>query len=56
MHRKREYFKADALGRGSTQASSELASLGKDNDFWHSLNTNVKNLRAVISGHGEVSG
>ncbi|KAF8421713.1 hypothetical protein L210DRAFT_3490928 [Boletus edulis BED1] len=41
----------DTLGQGSTQASLEHASLGKDNAFWHSLNTNVKNLRAVISGH-----
>ncbi|KAN0094668.1 Metallo-dependent phosphatase-like protein [Tylopilus felleus] len=42
---------ADGLGQGSTQASLNSTSLGKDNDFWHSLNTNVKNLRAVISGH-----
>ncbi|KAH0831191.1 Metallo-dependent phosphatase-like protein [Lanmaoa asiatica] len=45
---------ADTLGQGSTQASSDPASLGRDNEFWHSLNTNVKNLRAVISGHGKV--
>jgi len=42
---------ADTLGQGTKQASSDPASLGKDNDFWQALNTNVKNLRAVISGH-----
>ncbi|KAG8216059.1 Metallo-dependent phosphatase-like protein [Butyriboletus roseoflavus] len=54
MPRKCDHFEADTLGHGSTQASSDPASLGRDNEFWHSLNTNVKNLRAVISGHGEV--
>ncbi|KAF9224759.1 Metallo-dependent phosphatase [Gyrodon lividus] len=42
---------ADKLGQGSTQASGDPASLGKDNAFWHSLNSHVRNLRAVISGH-----
>ncbi|KIJ63670.1 hypothetical protein HYDPIDRAFT_29460 [Hydnomerulius pinastri MD-312] len=42
---------ADKLGRGSTQASDDPASSGKDSAFWHALNGNVKNLRAVISGH-----
>lgn len=51
-----DHLEADTLGQGSTQASLVPASLGRDNDFWHSLNTNVKNLRAVISGHGEPSG
>ena len=44
---------ADALGQGSTQASGEASSSGKDQPFWDSLNANVKNLHAVISGHGE---
>ncbi|KAG9307965.1 Metallo-dependent phosphatase [Chiua virens] len=42
---------ADTIGMGSTQASLDPTSLGKDNPFWSSLNTNVKNLRAVVSGH-----
>ncbi|KIP09789.1 hypothetical protein PHLGIDRAFT_126087 [Phlebiopsis gigantea 11061_1 CR5-6] len=42
---------ADALGQGSTQATGEASSSGKDQPFWDSLNTNVKNLHAVISGH-----
>lgn len=53
---KRDHFQADTIGQGSTQASLDPASLGKDDEFWHSLNTNVKNLRAVFSGHGEFSG
>ncbi|KAF9242310.1 Metallo-dependent phosphatase-like protein [Melanogaster broomeanus] len=44
---------ADGFGQGSTQATSDPGSLGKDNAFWHSLCSHVKNLRAVISGHGE---
>lgn len=44
---------ADALGQGSTQATGEASSSGKDQPFWDSLNANVKNLHAVISGHGE---
>ncbi|KAI0684541.1 Metallo-dependent phosphatase-like protein [Cytidiella melzeri] len=42
---------ADTLGQGSTQATTNPASLGNDQKFWDSLNTNVKNLHAVISGH-----
>lgn len=38
----------DSLGRGSTQDSA-LAT--RDQPFWDSLNTNVKNLIAVVSGH-----
>lgn len=47
-----DHLEADTLGQGSTQATLDPASLGEDNDFWYSLNTNVKNLRAVFSGHG----
>jgi hypothetical protein len=39
---------ADLLGDGSVQDS---ASKGNDAPFWNALNTNVKNLHAVISGH-----
>ncbi|KAF8842850.1 Metallo-dependent phosphatase [Paxillus ammoniavirescens] len=42
---------ADQLGQGSTQATDDPASLGKDNAFWQSLNSHIINLRAVISGH-----
>ncbi|KAI0766316.1 Metallo-dependent phosphatase [Irpex lacteus] len=42
---------ADALGQGSTQATGQSSSLGNDQPFWDSLNANVKNLHAVISGH-----
>jgi len=42
---------ADALGQGSTQATADPSSAGKDQPFWDSLNANVKNLHAVISGH-----
>lgn len=45
-------FAADSIGQGSTQATTEPTSLGKDQPFWDSLNANVKNLHAVISGHG----
>ncbi|TDL24537.1 Metallo-dependent phosphatase [Rickenella mellea] len=38
----------DFLGSGSTQDS---AAVGNDQPFWDSLNANVKNLHAVISGH-----
>lgn len=46
---------ADDLGQGSTQATTEPESLGNDQKFWDSLNANVKNLHAVISGHGASS-
>ncbi|KAI6096073.1 Metallo-dependent phosphatase [Pisolithus croceorrhizus] len=42
---------ADGLGRGSTQATNNPASAGSDRPFWDALNTHVKNLRAVVSGH-----
>lgn len=42
---------ADELGQGSTQATSNPASAGNDQPFWDALNTHVKNLRVVISGH-----
>lgn len=42
---------ADVLGSGSTQATTESSSLGNDQPFWDSLNANVENLHAVISGH-----
>ncbi|KAJ3761146.1 Metallo-dependent phosphatase-like protein [Lentinula raphanica] len=42
---------ADSLGSGSTQSTTDEANLGKDDAFWNSLNANVKNLHAVISGH-----
>ncbi|KAI0088747.1 Metallo-dependent phosphatase [Irpex rosettiformis] len=42
---------ADSLGQGSTQATTKSSSQGNDEPFWNSLNTNVKNLHAVISGH-----
>lgn len=43
---------ADLLGSGSTQATTDPSSAGNDDPFWNSLNANVKNLHAVISGHG----
>jgi hypothetical protein len=46
---------ADTLGAGSTQASGDPASLGKDQKFWDSLNSNVKNLHVVVSGHGTLT-
>lgn len=46
-------FKADTLGQGSTQATTDPSSNGKDQLFWDALNANIKNLHAVISGHGE---
>jgi len=44
---------ADQLSTGSTQASGNSSEAGKDEPFWDALNKNVKNLHAVISGHGE---
>ncbi|TFK83619.1 Metallo-dependent phosphatase [Polyporus arcularius HHB13444] len=41
----------DELGSGSTQASGEDTSLGKDAPFWDALNAHVLNLHGVISGH-----
>ncbi|KAJ3815094.1 Metallo-dependent phosphatase [Lentinula aff. lateritia] len=42
---------ADILGSGSTQSTTDEDDVGQDNAFWNSLNANVKNLHAVISGH-----
>jgi len=42
---------ADTLGSGSTQSTTDEADVGQDDAFWNSLNANVKNLHAVISGH-----
>lgn len=45
---------ADLLaGQGSVQATTDPSSLGSDSPFWDALNTHVKNIHAVISGHGE---
>lgn len=47
----------DHLGEGSTQNSLNNDSWGEDRDrpFWEALTTHVKNLHAVVSGHGEFS-
>ncbi|KAF9041456.1 Metallo-dependent phosphatase-like protein [Panaeolus papilionaceus] len=42
---------ADHLGGGSVQASGDPKDARQDRPFWDSLNENVKNLRAIISGH-----
>ncbi|CAA7268305.1 unnamed protein product [Cyclocybe aegerita] len=39
---------ADFLGSGSVQDS---ASAGNDKPFWDALNTHIKNLHAIVSGH-----
>ncbi|KAG6809314.1 hypothetical protein H0H92_000726 [Tricholoma furcatifolium] len=45
---------ADSLdGGGSVQATTIPTDAGNDDPFWLSVNTNIKNLHAVISGHGE---
>jgi hypothetical protein len=44
---------ADTLAQGSTQATSDPSSAGNDQPFWDALNANIKNLHAVISGHGK---
>ena len=43
---------ADTLGGGSVQASNDPSTLGNDGPFWDALIANVKNLHAIISGHG----
>lgn len=43
----------DVLGDGSVQDSGNT---GEDQPFWDALNANVKNLHAVISGHGGLYG
>jgi len=42
---------ADLLGSGSTQATTDSSSSGKDAPFWNSLNANIKNIHTIISGH-----
>lgn len=44
----------DPLGEGSTQSTINPSGWGSGRDlpFWNSLNANVKNLHAVVSGHG----
>lgn len=42
----------DVLGSGSTQSTTDESDIGQDDAFWNALNANVKNLHAVISGHG----
>jgi hypothetical protein len=49
------FFLADQLGQGSTQATDDPSSAGNDQPFWDALNKYVKNLHAVISGHGNIS-
>ena len=46
-------FIADQLGQGSTQATEDPSSTGNDQPFWDALNAHVKNLHAIISGHGK---
>ncbi|OJT14815.1 hypothetical protein TRAPUB_8609 [Trametes pubescens] len=41
----------DLLGSGSTQASGDPANGGKDEPFWDAVNSEIKNLHGVISGH-----
>ncbi|KAF4607507.1 hypothetical protein EYR38_001579 [Pleurotus pulmonarius] len=42
---------ADTLGGGSTQATVDSDDLGNDEVWWTALTKNVKNLRAIVSGH-----
>ncbi|PPR03658.1 hypothetical protein CVT24_007772 [Panaeolus cyanescens] len=42
---------ADFLGTGSVQASGDSKDARKDRPFWDSLNENIQNLHAIISGH-----
>ncbi|KAJ8521806.1 hypothetical protein ONZ45_g1542 [Pleurotus djamor] len=42
---------ADSLGQGSTQASGSAEDLNKDTPWWDALNSHVKNLKVIISGH-----
>jgi len=45
----------DLLGVGSVQASvdPDHFGTGRDKPFWDSVKSNIKNLHAVVSGHGE---
>jgi hypothetical protein len=45
-------FLADRLGIGSVQDSQKAEYEGEDEPFWDSVTANIKNLRAIISGHG----
>ncbi|KAG6864073.1 hypothetical protein C0991_000367 [Blastosporella zonata] len=46
---------ADSLdGGGSVQATTIPSNFGKDDTFWNSVNANIKNLHAVISGHDDI--
>lgn len=44
----------EPLGVGSTQSTfnTSLYGTGNDQPFWDSLTANIKNLHAVVSGHG----
>lgn len=44
----------EPLGTGSTQSTSNTTLYGTGNDkpFWDSVNANIKNLHAIVSGHG----
>ena len=46
---------ADILGTGSVQDSQQADYGGNDGPFWDSVNGNIKNLRAIISGHGKLT-
>ena len=48
-----EKILADVLGTGSVQDSQQADYGGNDAPFWDSVNGNIKNLRAIISGHGK---
>jgi hypothetical protein len=45
-------FLADRLGIGSVQDSQKADYEGNDEPFWDSVTANIKNLRAIVSGHG----
>ena len=44
---------ADTLGTGSVQDSQDFATGDHDKPFWDSATANIKNLHAIISGHGK---
>lgn len=43
----------DEISAGYSQASSP-STMGKDAVWWNTLTSQVKNLRAIVSGHGEL--
>ena len=45
----------EPLGIGSTQSTfnTTLYGTGNDQPFWNSVNANIKNLYAIVSGHGK---